>query len=278
MQVISTIADFRHARGRVKGALGLVPTMGYLHEGHLELVRQARTDNDTLAVSIFVNPSQFSPNEDFESYPRDMDRDLSLLQETGADLIFAPSADEMYPAGFDTWVHVEGVTRRLEGEWRPDHFRGVSTVVAKLFNIVRPDRAYFGQKDGQQVAVIERMVRDLNMGVDIVIVPTVREPDGLALSSRNQYLTPVQRQAAAVIYKALQQAEGLWEGGEKNAEILRRVVREILEQEPLVERIDYVSVAGIAGLEELDTIGEGAMVSVAVRIGRARLIDNVLLR
>ena len=267
MQVISTIAEFQHARGQVKGAVGLVPTMGYLHQGHLELVRRARAENDTLAVSIFVNPSQFGPHEDFESYPRDMDRDLSLLKEAGTDVVFAPSADEIYPAGFDTWVNVEGVTRRLEGESRPTHFRGVSTVVAKLFNIVRPDRAYFGQKDGQQVAVIQRMVHDLNMDVDIVVVPTVREPDGLALSSRNQYLTPEQRLAAGVIYRALQQAESLWAGREKNAEILRKAVRGILALEPLVAGIDYVSVADISSLEELDTIWEGAMVSVAARIG-----------
>ena len=278
MQVIPTIAEFRAARSGVRGTLGLVPTMGYLHEGHLALVRRARSENDTLAVSIFVNPPQFGAGEDFESYPRDMDRDLSILNHEGTDLVFAPSAQEMYPTGFDTWVYVDGLARRLEGEWRPDHFSGVATVVAKLFNVVSPNRAYFGQKDGQQVAVIERMVRDLNMGIDIVVVPTVREPDGLALSSRNQYLTPAQRKAAAVIYRALQRAESLWAEGEKHAEVLRKAVRCILEQEPLVEGIDYVSVAGPSSLEELDTVGERAMVSLAVRIGTARLIDNVLLR
>ena len=277
MQVLHTIEEFREARSQAPDTMGLVPTMGYLHAGHLALVRRARGENSTLAVSIFVNPSQFGPNEDLSTYPRDMDRDLALLASEGADLIFAPSADEMYPADFDAWVEVGAVGQRLEGEHRPGHFRGVATVVNKLFNIVRPQRAYFGQKDGQQLAVIRRMVADLNMGIEIVPVPTVREPDGLALSSRNVYLTPEERKAAPVIYRALCRAKCLWERGEVNGALLRREVRITLEQEPLVDSIDYVSVADANSLEELNSVRQGAMVSVAVGMGKARLIDNILL-
>ena len=277
MQVLHTIEEFREARSQAPDTMGLVPTMGYLHAGHLALVRRARGENSTLAVSIFVNPSQFGPNEDLSTYPRDMDRDLALLASEGADLIFAPSADEMYPADFDAWVEVGAVSQRLEGEHRPGHFRGVATVVNKLFNIVRPQRAYFGQKDGQQLAVIRRMVADLNMGIEIVPVPTVREPDGLALNSRNVYLTPEERKAAPVIYRALCRAKRLWERGEVNGALLRREVRITLEQEPLVDSIDYVSVADANSLEELNSVRQGAMVSVAVGMGKARLIDNILL-
>ena len=277
MRVLSTIESFGQARGQLRGALGLVPTMGYLHEGHLALVRRARAESDNLAVSIFVNPSQFGPSEDFYTYPRDMERDLALLATEGADLVFAPSAEDMYPPGFDTWVEVGDLAKRLEGKHRPGHFRGVATVVAKLFNIVRPNRAYFGQKDGQQLAIIRRLVADLNMGIDIVAVPTVRETDGLALSSRNMYLTPEQRRAAPVIYRALCRAQRLWGDGERSGERLRREVRHILQQEPLIGGIDYVSVADASSLQELDTIQQPAMVSLAVHMGKARLIDNILL-
>ena len=277
MQVLTTIRDFQDARRQLNATLGLVPTMGYLHEGHLELVRRARAENGALAVSIFVNSPQFGPEEDVDAYPRDMDRDLALLRAEGTDLVFTPSTVDMYPAGYDTWVEVGQLARGLEGAHRPGHFHGVATVVAKLFNIVRPDRTYFGQKDGQQVAVIVRMVRDLDLGVEIVVVPTVREPDGLALSSRNVYLTPDQRRAAPVIYRALCRVRTLWEGGEKRGERLRRGVRDVLQGEPLVEGIDYVSVADPSTLEELDNVQGPAMVSVAVRFGKARLIDNVLL-
>ena len=283
MLLLSTIAEVRKARRRAKGTVGLVPTMGYLHEGHLALVRRARAENDTLAVSIFVNPSQFGPDEDFATYPKDIERDLALLRAEGTDLAFIPSAEEMYPPGLDTWVEVGELARRLEGEDRPGHFRGVATVVAKLFNVVRPNRAYFGQKDGQQMAVIRRMVDDLNMDVDIVGVPTLRDPDGLALSSRNVYLTPEEREAASVVYRALRQSRELWERGERSGDHLRRAICYSLRQEPLIQRIDYVSVAGASSLEELDTVPQcgsahqPVMVSVAVRIGKARLIDNVLL-
>ena len=277
MQVFSTILEFQAARNQLGGSLGLVPTMGYLHGGHMALVRRSRAENDVLAVSIFVNPSQFGRTEDLNAYPRDMELDLALLRAEGADLVFSPSADEMYPTGFDTWVEVGRVAQGLEGEQRPGHFRGVATVVSKLFNVVRPDRAYFGQKDGQQVVVIKRMVADLNMGIDIVVVPTVREPDGLALSSRNTYLTPDQRKAAPVIVRALRQAERLWKEGERSGERLRRHMSRILDQEPLIEMVDYVSVADASTLEELGVIQQPALVSVAVRIGQARLVDNILL-
>ena len=257
--------------------LGLVPTMGALHEGHLALVRRAREENETVAVSIFVNPTQFGENEDLSTYPRDMERDLALLEAEGVDLVYAPSPEEVYPPGFDTWIEPGVLAERLEGAARPGHFRGVATVVAKLFNVVRPDRAYFGQKDGQQLAVIRQMARDLDMGIEIVAVPTVRDADGLALSSRNAYLTPEQRRAAPVIYRALSEARHLWEAGETDAERLRGTVCEILRQEPLLAGIDYVSVADASTLQELAKVEGLAMVSTAVRLGKTRLIDNVLL-
>jgi len=206
-----------------------------------------------------------------------MDRDLALLKKEGADLVFVPSVGEMYPQGMDTWAEVQGLSQRLEGEYRTGHFRGVATVVAKLLNIVRPDRAYFGQKDGQQTTVVKHLVKDLNMGVDVVVVPTVREADGLAMSSRNVYLSEEERRAAPVLYQALSGAKRLWEGGQHDGEMLRGAVRRVLEREPLVGKIDYVSVADLATLEELDTVTRSAMASVAVWLGKTRLIDNVLL-
>ena len=277
MQVLHTISELRKVRSQLRGTLGLVPTMGYLHDGHLALVRRAKAENDLLAVTIFVNPSQFGPNEDFSSYPRDMDRDLSLLRDEGTHLVFAPTPQEMYPLSFDTWVEVGHVAQRLEGQLRPGHFRGVATVVAKLFNVVEPDRAYFGQKDGQQAVVIKRMVEDLNLGVEVVVVPTVREADGLALSSRNVYLTPQQREAAPVIYKSLCTARELWEKGESDAQHLVQEVRRVLGLEPLIDCVQYVSVADSSTLEELDVVSTSAMISVAVVMGNSRLIDNVVL-
>jgi pantoate--beta-alanine ligase len=251
--------------------------MGALHRGHQALVQRARQDNRTMAVSIFVNPSQFGPQEDLAHYPRTLDQDLDLLRREGTDLVFMPGVEEMYPPGFDTWVDVGRLATLLEGAQRPGHFRGVATVVAKLFHLVRPDRAYFGQKDGQQVLVIRKLVRDLDLGLEVVVVPTVREPDGLALSSRNAYLTPRQRQAAPAVYRALCRAQELWRRGEAGAEQLRREVRSVLASEPLVEGIDYVSVADAETLEELDTVESRAMVSVAIRLGKLRLIDNIIL-
>jgi len=260
-----------------KRPLGLVPTMGALHEGHIALVKEARKNNSTLAATIFVNPSQFGPQEDLSAYPRNLERDSALLKEEGVDLVFTPGVEEIYPPGFNTWVDVGGLGDRLEGEHRPGHFRGVATVVAKLFNIVGPDRAYFGQKDGQQSAVIRKMVRDLDLDVEVVMVPTVRDSDGLALSSRNAYLTEEQRRAAPVVYRALQLAQRLWQEGITDGSRIRSETSLVLESEGLIERIDYVSVANAETLEELDKVKGRVMVSVAVQLGKPRLIDNIIL-
>jgi len=256
--------------------VGFVPTMGYLHEGHLALVRQARTENSTVVVSIFVNPTQFGQAEDLSTYPRDTEHDLSLLKRENADTVFMPSGEEMYPEGFSSWVEVEKVTDRLEGSCRPGHFKGVTTVVAKLFNIVEPDRAYFGQKDAQQATAIKKMVNDLNMNLEIIVVPTVRESDGLAMSSRNIHLNAEERQAATILFSALTLAQQLWKKGEKNAESLRQEMVSVISREPLA-KIDYVSIANAETLEELSEIDGPALASMAVRIGKTRLIDNVVL-
>lgn len=250
--------------------------MGYLHEGHLALVRQARTENSTVVVSIFVNPTQFGQAEDLSTYPRDTEHDLSLLKRENADTVFMPSGEEMYPEGFSSWVEVEKVTDRLEGSCRPGHFKGVTTVVAKLFNIVEPDRAYFGQKDAQQATAIKKMVNDLNMNLEIIVVPTVRESDGLAMSSRNIHLNAEERQAATILFSALTLAQQLWKKGEKNAESLRQEMVSVISREPLA-KIDYVSIANAETLEELSEIDGPALASMAVRIGKTRLIDNVVL-
>jgi len=276
MQVVGPISEIRVLRQKLSGTVGFVPTMGYLHEGHLALVKQARMDNSTVIVSIYVNPAQFGPREDFGAYPREINRDLELLRGEGVDIVFVPSDEEMYPPEFSSWVDVEKVTERLEGASRPGHFRGVATVVAKLFNIVQPSRAYFGQKDAQQVMVIKRMVADLNMGMEIVVVPTVRESDGLAMSSRNIYLSSGERQAATILFKALTLARQLRQGGEKDAGKIRRQMTSLIQKEPLA-RIDYVSIADAETLEELNLIGRPALASLAVRIGKTRLIDNMPL-
>jgi len=276
MRIARTIAEMKALRRQSRDAVGFVPTMGYLHDGHLALVRRARTENSVVVVSIFVNPTQFGPSEDFNRYPRDIPRDLALLEKEGTDIVFMPSAEEMYPEGFSSWVVVEKVTERLEGRSRPGHFRGVATVVNKLFNIVEPTKAYFGQKDAQQVVVIKKMVADLNMNLEIVVVPTVRESDGLAMSSRNVYLNPQERQAATVLFKALMLAKDLWTGGEKSADVLRREMEFLIGREPLAQ-IDYISIADPQTLEELSTIEGPALASLAVRIGKTRLIDNILL-
>jgi pantoate--beta-alanine ligase len=276
MQLVEKISEIRALRQKLSGAVGFVPTMGYLHEGHLALVKQARIENSTVIVSIYVNPTQFGPREDFGAYPRDLNRDLELLRGEGVDIVFVPSDDEMYPPEFSSWMDVEKVTERLEGAARPGHFRGVATVVAKLFNIVQPSRAYFGQKDAQQVMVIKRMVSDLNMGIEIIVVPTLRESDGLAMSSRNIYLSPRERQAATILFKALTLARQLREGEEKDAEEIRRQMTSLIQKEPLAQ-IDYVSIADAETLEELNWLDRPALASLAVRIGRTRLIDNVAL-
>lgn len=255
---------------------GFVPTMGALHEGHLSLVRCARAENSRVAASIYVNPTQFAPTEDLDAYPRQLERDLELLRAEGVDLVFTPSDTEMYPPGFQTYVSVENVTRVLEGASRPTHFRGVATVVAKLFNIVQPTRAYFGQKDAQQTVVIRQMVRDLNFPVDVIVCPIVREPDGLAMSSRNQYLHGETRTAATVLYRALMAVQSAFEHGERNAETLRALMRDTIAAEKLA-RLDYVSVANPDTLQELDTIADSALCSLAVFFGKTRLIDNIIL-
>jgi len=276
MKVIETIDEMRAERGRLGGSIGFVPTMGYLHEGHLTLVRHARAENLSVIVSIFVNPTQFGPQEDFNTYPRDTQRDLNLLEKENVSIVFMPGAEEIYPEGFSTWVDVEKITERLEGGARPGHFKGVATVVCKLFNIVRPQKAYFGQKDAQQLAVIRRMVSDLDMDLEIVAVPTMREPDGLAMSSRNIYLTKEERQAALCLWKSLCLARGHWESGERDAAHLRQEMTDLIKREPFAT-IDYISIADPETLEELSTIGDSALVSLAVRIGKTRLIDNTLL-
>lgn len=276
MHVVTTVAEVRRIRREARGTWGLVPTMGYLHAGHLSLARRARSENDFVGASIFVNPTQFGPTEDLAAYPRDLARDLRLLEEAGVDLVWAPSVAEVYPAGFQTYVTVEEVTRPLEGAARPGHFRGVATVVAKLFNIFQPDRAYFGQKDAQQVVVIQQMTADLNFPLEIVVCPTVREADGLALSSRNTYLTPEQRAAAPMLYRALCAARDAWLAGEHDGERLRQAMRRVLDAEPLA-RTEYVSAADPLTLVELGDAGRRVLLSLAVRIGRARLIDNLLL-
>ena len=276
MQVVRAIAELRAFRRKLTGTVGLVPTMGYLHEGHLALVRQARRENSVVIASVYVNPSQFGPSEDFGVYPRDLDRDLGLLRKEKTDIVFAPPDDEMYPSVFSSWVDVEKITERLEGASRPGHFRGVTTIVAKLFNIVQPTRAYFGQKDAQQVVVIKRMAADLNMDLEIVTVPTVRESDGLAMSSRNIHLSPKERQAATVLFKALALAQSLTSGGEQDAEKIRDQMAALIQREPLA-RLDYVSIADAENLEELDLLDRPAVASLAVRIGETRLIDNIPL-
>jgi pantoate--beta-alanine ligase len=276
MHVTPAIAEVRAVRSADPAlSWGFVPTMGYLHAGHIALVTRARAENDRVAVSIYVNPTQFTPTEDLSSYPRDLQRDLALLREAGADLVFTPDSTTIYPPGFQTTVQIGAVAQPLEGAARPGHFDGVATVVAKLFNIVQPHRAYFGQKDAQQVVVVQRMAIDLDFPVQVVICPTVRDADGLALSSRNSYLTPPQRQAAPVLYRALRAAGAALDAGERDAARLRALMQAVLAAEPLAEPL-YVSVAEPLTLAEAAQVGEGALLSMAVRIGRTRLIDNIL--
>ena len=279
MQVVETCAAMASRCVQAPRPLGLVPTMGALHDGHLSLVRQARADNATMAASIFVNPTQFGPHEDFARYPRSLERDLELLAAEGTDLVFVPPPHEVYPEGFDTWIEPGAVAEGMEGASRPGHFRGVATVVAKLFTITRPDRAYFGQKDGQQVAVIRKMNGDLNLGVEVVTMPTIREPDGLALSSRNAYLSPEEREAAPAVYRALCAAEDVWRRGERDAARIQRAAHNILGREPLIGAVDYVGIVDADTMRPLATTpgDRPVMIAVAVRLGTVRLIDNVVV-
>lgn len=278
MDIITTPHEMRTWRRAHAGTLGFAPTMGYLHEGHLSLARRAKDENGLAAVSIFVNPAQFGPGEDFERYPRDEERDLALLRDGGVDVVYMPSPAAMYPDGYQTYVTVEQVSERLEGERRPGHFRGVATVVLKLFNAVGADRAYFGKKDAQQLRVLQRMVEDLDLGVEIVPCDIVREADGLAMSSRNVYLTPAQRTAAPVLYRALQRAKQRFQDGERDANTLRGIVHDLIVAAPEGE-IDYISLADDRSLDEIDgPVDAPALLSLVVRFGQTRLLDNIELR
>jgi pantoate--beta-alanine ligase len=276
MKIVTSLAELRAARYLLSGSVGFVPTMGFLHAGHISLVAAARAECDRVVASIFVNPTQFGPNEDLAKYPRDLPRDLDLLDAAGVDLVWTPTAEVMYPSGFQTWVQVEALTRRLEGEIRPTHFRGVTTVVAKLFNAVGPDKAYFGQKDAQQAAVVRRMIKDLDFPIEIVVCPTLREADGLAMSSRNTYLNPAERRAATVLFRALSAAKSAYDSGERAAEKLRVIVRGIVASEPLA-KLQYVSCADYDSLEELESVRGRALISMAVFMGKSRLIDNFVI-
>ncbi len=277
MKVVVSLEELRIVRRALPSPLGLAPTMGYLHQGHISLAQTARSECASVAASIFVNPSQFGPNEDLASYPRDLQRDLELLEQAGVDLVWTPTVEEMYPNGYQTWVTVEELSKPLEGQMRPSHFRGVTTVVAKLFNAVQPDRAYFGQKDAQQASVIRQMVRDLNFNVQIVVCPIVREADGLAMSSRNIYLNPMERQAATVLFRALSSAQQAYTQGERQAGGLRQIVQQAIEAEPLA-KLQYISCANPLTLQEIPRKVQGpALLSIAVFIGKTRLIDNLLL-
>jgi len=289
MRICDTIEDMRAACRAVRRAgkrLGFVPTMGALHEGHLSLIRTARVRTarvraaedacDVVAVSIFVNPTQFGANEDLAKYPRDFERDRDLLEKEGVELLFAPSVEEMYPAGGVTWVTVEELSGKLDGRSRPGHFRGVTTVVAKLFHIVEPDAAFFGQKDAAQVAIVRRMVRDLKFPVEIVACPIVREADGLAMSSRNAYLDGAQRRQALVLHRALIRVKELWEAGERDAEKLGAAGREEVTWEKSV-RLDYFEIVDAETLDPVENLADGALVAAAAFVGPTRLIDNILL-
>jgi pantoate--beta-alanine ligase len=276
MEIVKTQEELKNAKKKMKGTVGLVPTMGFLHAGHASLVKRARQECDNVIVSIFVNPTQFAPTEDFAAYPRDLDRDAALLKEAGADLIFAPADEVMYPNGYQTYVTVEEVTRVLEGAMRPTHFRGVTTIVAKLFNAVQPDKAFFGQKDAQQVAVLSRMVKDLNYNLEMVVCPIVREKDGLALSSRNTYLDADQRKAALVLSRSLRKARSIFAVGERDAHVIRTAMDAVFAAEPAA-KVQYISIADTVTLKEVDRVESQALVSMAVYMGKTRLIDNSVL-
>ena len=277
MNIVSTLDELRLARNKLLNPLGLVPTMGAIHEGHLSLIRRAREECKSIAVSIFVNPTQFAPSEDLEAYPRDLDHDLMLLEKEGVDLVWTPDAEELYPAQFQTWVEVDQLTKVLEGALRPGHFRGVTTIVSKLFNVFQPQKAYFGQKDAQQTIVIQRMVQDLNYALEIVVCQTVREADGLAMSSRNAHLDPEQRKAASVLFRALSAAKRVFNQGRHDADELRRTMLDILGREALAE-VQYVSAADPKTLEEIEGAVETALLSTAVIFGKTRLIDNMIVK
>ena len=279
IKVVSTVDETRALIKEWKKqglTVGLVPTMGYLHEGHQSLIKKAVDENDKVVVSVFVNPIQFAPNEDLETYPRDLEADKKLCDSTGADLIFHPTPDEMYPDGFSTHIQMDNLTKELCGKTRPTHFGGVCTVVGKLFNIVKPDKAYFGQKDAQQLAIIKRMVRDLNFDLEIVGCPIIREPDGLAKSSRNTYLSAEERKAALILSKAIELGKELIANGERNAQTIIKAMTDKINTEPLA-KIDYVNVVDALNIEPIDVIKGETLVAIAVYIGKTRLIDNFII-
>lgn len=279
MKIISTVAETRAIIKEWKKnglKVGLVPTMGYLHEGHLSLIKKAVSENDRVVVSIFVNPTQFGPNEDYETYPRDIDKDSALCESAGADIIFHPEASEMYPKGACTYVNMTGLTDALCGKSRPTHFQGVCTVVSKLFNITTPDNAYFGQKDAQQLAVIKRMVKDLNFDINITGCPIVREEDGLAKSSRNTYLNKEERKAALVLHRAITCGQSLVNDGERNASIVINRMKDIINAEPLA-KTDYVEIVDMNTMESVSVIKGEILCAIAVYIGKTRLIDNFIV-
>ncbi|GAP20036.1 pantoate--beta-alanine ligase [Leptolinea tardivitalis] len=276
MEIVRTLEELHAARKKLEGTVGLVPTMGFLHAGHISLVKKAAETCSHVVVSIFVNPTQFGPTEDFAAYPRDLDKDVALLKEAGVDIVWAPTEDVMYPAGYQTYITVEDVTRVLEGAMRPTHFKGVTTVVAKLFNAVQPDKAFFGQKDAQQVVVLSRMVKDLNYNLEMVVCPIVREQDGLALSSRNTYLDTAQRKAAVVLSRSLRKARAVFASGERSSRVIRAEMDTLFAAEPLV-KVQYISIADPDTLQEVEKIDRLALVSMAVYVGKTRLIDNTIL-
>ncbi len=279
--IIETIAALRTYLDEQRAAgktIGFVPTMGFLHEGHLSLIRCAKAEHEVVVVSDFVNPTQFAPNEDFDSYPRDIDRDEELAMSAGADVIFYPSVEEMYPTGSSTFVEAEGhITQVLCGASRPSHFRGVTTVVAMLFNIVQPDKAYFGQKDAQQAAVLIKMVRDLHMNLEIVVCPIIREEDGLAMSSRNTYLSDEERQQSVVLHQSLLLAKSMFDQGEQRVVVLIEAIRNKINEMSLAD-IDYVSLFDYPSLTDIDEVGQEVLIAIAVRFGKTRLIDNIILK
>ena len=278
MQVIERIKEMQEVSSKLRQegkSIGFVPTMGALHEGHLSLVRMARKDNDIVVVSVFVNPTQFGPNEDFEKYPRDFEGDRKKLEKENVDIVFYPHADEMYPPNYRTYVEVEDITTRLCGAFRPGHFRGVTTVVTKLFNIVKPTKAYFGKKDYQQFKVIKRMVEDLNMDIEIIPGEIVREPDGLAMSSRNQYLSPEERKDALALYNSLQLAKELIQKGERDPKKIKEAMVKFIKGHRHVKKIDYVEIVDPENFLPVDEIKDGTLIALAVWVGNTRLIDNM---
>lgn len=275
------IKDIRNHLERLRcdegKSIGFVPTMGYLHDGHKALIRESKVQNDVTVISIYVNPTQFGPSEDYERYPRDLDRDMAICEELGVDVVFVPGDEEMYPEGFSTSVNVGGITEVLEGEFRPGHFRGVATVVLKLFNIVQPDRAYFGEKDYQQLKVVQKLVKDLNLPVQIIPVETVREPDGLALSSRNVYLSPEERESALSIFRSFQLAQRLISEGERRSDVLINEMEEFIRSHPHVTKVDYIAITD-EDLTPVEQVRDGDRILIALWVGGTRLIDNWRIR